>query len=471
MARTGKDRQAELRERGRPRRRAHPLRRSTPLRLATLLVLLFALVSLASFGGTYLVIRNNLYAGMRADLEQQMAAFSAAPSATALAALVANQGAVTNPSQRILTYLAPNGQVYGNVALRRGPEGFLELDLGPRAKNGVRNYLGLAGNFFGGQLIIAESREPVIALGNMFLDVLILSLLPTIIIALGGGLWMARRSKARVEKITATLVHLTSGELSARIDALPRDGDDLALIGEHINRMAERQEAATEALRQVSADIAHDLKTPIQRVAVLLNQLEMRPGLAAEDAELAARAKAEADRIAATFQSLLQIAQIEGGSPKAHFVPVDLGDVVRTFAEIYEPSAEDNGQSLTTSLPDTPVIVSGDKGLLGQALANLIENALRHTARGSRIEVQLATAGGQPVLTVRDTGPGIPAEERAKVLRRLYRLERSRTTPGSGLGLALVAVIADLHDATLTLDDARPGLQVSLHFTARAANA
>ncbi|TMV72309.1 HAMP domain-containing histidine kinase, partial [Thioclava sp. BHET1] len=300
--------------------------------------------------------------------------------------------------------------------------------------------------------------------------VLILSLLPTFIVALGGGLWMARRSKQRVERITETLQALSAGDLAARVGDMDRDDDDLYLIGEHVNRMAARQQSATEALRQVSADIAHDLKTPIQRVAVLLNQMEERPDLSPANAALAARAKAEADGIVATFQSLLQIAQIEGGSPKARFTPVDLTDLARTFAEIYEPSAEDKGQELALALPESSLSVMGDKGLLGQALANLLENALRHTPEGSRITVALAQEAGAVRLEVRDSGPGIPQEERDKVLRRLYRLERSRTTPGNGLGLALVSVIAELHEAKLTLGDACPGLSVTLDFPPLAAS-
>lgn len=437
----------------------HAFLRSTPVRLAVFLVALFALVSLVSFGGTYLMIRNSLYAGMRANLEQQMAGFSAAPSASALAAIIANQGAITDPGQRILTYLAPDGQVYGNTNLERGPEGFLQLDLGPATS--PRNYLGLAGDYFGGRLIVAENRQTVVALGNMFLDVLILSLLPTFAVALGGGLWLARRSKSRVERITQTLESLTSSNLAARVASMPSD-DDLALIGAHIDRMAARQQSATEALRQVSADTAHDLKTPIQRLSVLLNQLEAQPDLSEAGAALATHARTEADRIAATFQSLLQIAQIEGGSPKARFTPVDLTQIVHTFTEIYLPSAEDRHQTLTLTAPQTPVMVLGDQNLLGQALANLIENALRHPPEGSAITVTLTTYATQAVLTVADTGPGIPAEERQNVLRRLYRLEQSRTTAGSGLGLSLVAVIADLHGATLTLEDNAPGLVVRI---------
>ncbi|KDB02483.1 ATPase [Defluviimonas sp. 20V17] len=443
---------------------------STPLRLALALVMLFALVSTLAFGASYMVVRNNLEGTMRADLAQEMAGFRAAPSAGALAALIEAEAQVTDPSRRILTYLAPDGQVFGNVALSRGQNGYLQINLPPGSKGSGGNYLGLAGNFFGGQLIVAQSRDQMSGLGDMFRNVLILTLLPTVALALGGGILLALRSKARVESITATLERLTTGDLAARVPKMRGRGDDLSLIGDRIDRMAARQQAATEALRQVSADIAHDLKTPIQRVSVMLNQLEERESLSPEDAELAARARAEADRIVATFQSLLQIAQIEGGSPKARFAPVDLSDLARTFVEIFEPSAEDRGQhiSLSDDCRDSEggARVMGEKGLLGQVLANLIENALRHTPAGSQIAVRLRRTLGAVVLEVADTGPGIPEEERENVLRRLYRLERSRTTPGSGLGLALVAVIAELHEARLELDDARPGLLVRLTFKA-----
>lgn len=446
-----------------PHLRLPDLRRSTPLRLAGFLVGIFTLASLVSFGATYLVIRNSLYAGMRADLQQQMAGFSAAPSADALAALIANQGAVTDPARMILTYLAPDGQVFGNVALSRGPQGFLQIDLGSGAKGSGRDYFGLAGNFFGGQLIVAENRAPVLALRATFLDLLFLSLLPTIAVALGGALMLARQSHRRMARITETLDRLTAGDLAARVAGLPQE-DDLAEIGEGVNRLAARQESATEALRQVSADIAHDLKTPIQRLALLLDQLAARPDLAKPAAELAERAKAEAESVVGTFHALLQIAQIEGGSPRARFAPVDLAALVRTFGELYEPSAEDNRQSLCLDLPATAASVTGDAGLLGQALANLIENALRHTPQGSRITVRVAATESATLLEVADTGPGIPPEERPRVLRRLYRLERSRTTPGSGLGLSLVAAIAEIHGAALELADAAPGLAVRLSF-------
>ncbi len=164
------------------------------------------------------------------------------------------------------------------------------------------------------------------------------------------------------------------------------------------------------------------------------------------------------------FQALLEIVQIEGGNPRSRFVPVDLAEIAGTFAEIYEPAAEDSGHLLTMAPLTGPVLVQGDKRLLGQIVANLIENALRHTPPATRIGISLARRNGRAELTVADTGPGIPEDEHQKVLTRLYRLDHSRSTPGNGLGLSLVAAIADVHDARVTLANNSPGLRVTIDF-------
>ena len=159
--------------------------------------------------------------------------------------------------------------------------------------------------------------------------------------------------------------------------------------------------------------------------------------------------------IVSTFEALLRIAQIEGGGPRARFAPVDLGALATTMAELYDPAAEESGHHLRVTLT-APATVQGDRTLLGQLIANLIENALRHSPAGGT--VSLAVEGAR--LTLADTGPGIPPEEREAVLRRLYRLDRSRSTPGSGLGLSLVEAVVKLHGGTLALQDNAPGLRV-----------
>ncbi|MFT6676691.1 MAG: signal transduction histidine kinase [Sulfitobacter sp.] len=445
--------------------RTRRLWRSTPLRLAVALVILFAFVSLISLGASYLVIRDSFNQTMETDLQQELAGFQAAPSATAVARLITAEAAVTKPERRILSYLAADGRHFGNGIVAQSGKGFRVISLPDGQDLSEQPYLALTSELYGGQLTIANSRSQIEDLGELFLNILLLSLLPTTGFALAAGLVIARRSGRRIEAIGGTLERLTEGDLSARVSKMQGHADDLSIIAAQVDRMASAQQSSVNALRQVSADIAHDLKTPIQRVSVLLNRAREMSGLPDDLETLLDEAGQETAGIVATFQSLLQIAQIEGGSPRNRFKPVDLGALVATFVEVYEPSADETGHRLQTEITGTsPCIVSGEKGLLGQVLANLIENALRHTPKGSAIKVAVGLVDGRVQLSVCDSGPGIPPQERQNVLRRLYRLESSRTTTGNGLGLSLVAVIGDLHNAELELDSNDPGLVVRLTF-------
>lgn len=446
------------------RHRLAGLIRSTPLRLALGLVACFALVSSAMLGFAYLRLQASTGAQIEANLDQHVAGFRVAADAPTLGTLVTAEARVADPADRIFAYIGPGGLRRGNaqvfpdatgVEIRPLPEGRALTEAG---------YVSRVLPMVGGILVVAESRAPLEELKRTFLRLLAFSLLPTLVLSLSAGLALARSSARRVGAMERTLRDLAGGDLTARVEDDGHD-DDFARIGAGINDMAAAQEAATSALRQVSTDIAHDLKTPVQRLVVLLNDLRDRLPETGAEAEIAARAAAEADRAVGVFHSLLQIAQIEGGRLTANFAPVDLTKLAETFAEIYEPTAEESGHRLRLT-PPPPALssVRGDKGLLGQALANLIENALHHTPPGSEITLSLHDDGTGVILRLADNGPGIPAPERKKVLRRLYRLEQSRTTPGNGLGLSLVAAIAELHGAVLELADNAPGLSVSLRF-------
>ena len=244
----------------------------------------------------------------------------------------------------------------------------------------------------------------------------------------------------------------------------PRWSDDLQQIGGKLNQMAGAQEALVAALKQVSLDIAHDLKTPIQRVSVHLDDLARVTQDGTDQAALITKAQDELDGIASVFQSLLQLAQVEAGSPKARFTTVDLTALCQTMVEVFEPTATEQGQVLHCNLVEGKIEITGDRALLGQMVSNLIENAMRHTPQGTNITVGLDRHNGRTRLMVCDTGPGIPAEAREKVLQRLYRLDRSRHTPGNGLGLSLVDAVAKLHGAELELRDNAPGLCAVLYF-------
>ena len=439
---------------------------STPVRQAMALVAVFAAVNLVTLGLAYVSLRNAAEQVMQANLAQLMAGFEVAASPAAAEVMVMAAADAADPAHRVFAYIAPDGRVTGNADARLSTGG-VEIRPMPEGRPlGHDGYMPLIRPMAGVVLIIGESMTPIRELGRTFLGLLALGLGPTVLISLGLGAMLAARARARVERIESALARLSEGALDTRIAAESGRADDLARIGARINRMAEAQEAATEALKQVSADIAHDLKTPLQRMTVLLH--ELRDGLAdgSREAGLADRALSEAEGAVAVFQGLLRIAQIEGGGARRAFGPVDLNALVAGMAEIYGPDAEDSAHPLTLELSPAPVVVAGDRDLLGQVLANLVENALRHTPRGTAVALRTRTEAGRAVLEVADRGPGVPEDEREKVLRRLYRLERSRTTPGHGLGLSLVAATARLHGADLALLDNAPGLTIRIVFPA-----
>ncbi|WP_299912842.1 HAMP domain-containing sensor histidine kinase [uncultured Paracoccus sp.] len=427
--------------------------RSTPMRLTLRLVALFLVISLLTFAATWWLANKTLLDAAEGTLDVELDELSASGDPKGIADAVAAISNKTDPENLILRYDGTHG-IVGNYDGALPGEGLREFDPDDPADHLSDRYILKSRDVPGGQLTVGESADAFDELREVFGQVLSFTLLPTVLLVLAAGLLSARRAARRLGAIEATLDRLRGGDLSARLPDLPGPADDLSRVGIGIDRLAEAQQSSTEALRQVSADIAHDLKTPIQRLAVQLAQTrdELPEGVASQALD---RAEAEVAGIVSTFQSLLSIAQIEGGSPRARFQPVDLSALVTTIAEVYEPAAEEGAHRLSVVVHNRSDVL-GDRALLGQVIANLIENALRHTPPGSAV---LLTVDG-PRLTVADTGPGIPPDERDKVLRRLYRLDRSRSTPGSGLGLSLVEAVVKLHGGKLDLQENAPGLRV-----------
>ena len=287
------------------------------------------------------------------------------------------------------------------------------------------------------------------------------STLAVLIAAIAAGALIAARIQARITEVEATLHQVAHGDLTARLHVSGR-GDDLDQIFAAINHALARLGGLVEAMRQVSADIAHDLRSPLNRLRIRIEAAADAEARGLPVAADLAAALGDCDAISQTFSALLRIAQIEAGTLR-QFGQVDLAAVMETVAEAYVEVAEDAGMTLICQTAGS-ALIEGDKDLLIQAFANLIENALRHCPPGTAIACAVQSDATSVNAIVRDTGPGIPEAERENVLRRLYRLEKSRTTEGSGLGLALVKAVADLHQADLTLTDARPGLSVNLCF-------
>lgn len=421
---------------------------ATPMRQSLRLVLLFLIVASLSFLATWFLANEALLDASETALEQEIEELAVPGDPALIARLVAEGATQVDPEHQILRFDGPLGSV-GNY-LGPIPGGrFRQVDLSDAAAGVHGSYLILSRPIDGGVLTVGQDAEALAELREVFGKVLFLTLIPTAVMLLAGGMVIALRSTRRLAAIEATLERLRQGDLGARLPPLPGPPDDLSRVGAGIDRLAAAQEASVAALKQVSTDIAHDLRTPIQRLALLLD--------AGGEADLE-RASAEVQNISATFDALLRIAQIEGGGPDLVREPVDLGRLVRDIFDLYEPSAQETGHRLDLDIVE-PAVVRGDRRLLGQALVNLVENALRHSPPGP-VTIGADSTG----FWVADHGPGIPAEKRQAVVRRLYRLDRSRNTPGNGLGLSLVSAIAQRHGATLDLADNTPGLRATLRF-------
>lgn len=444
-----------------------PISRSTPLRLTARLIAVFSISTLLSFGAAFIIVTRSADANLRAQVLEDFDSYKLVRNQAALIERLLADIATAPPETLIIDYRTDSGSRLSNVPGLPALSGFsivpasrIPLDQSALADS----YLIVAGRVGQGSMTMARNREYVTSLWETFTVILLVNLLPTLIVATGIGVWAARRARNRVEAIRNALRSLTKGQLDTRVPALPGAPDDLSDIGAAVNRMAEAQAASVSSLRQVSADIAHDLRTPIQRVSVLLERLAATDALTLAQADIVDTAQSETAQIVRTFQSLLQIAQIEGAGPRSGFADLELRPLIAGLVDVYEPSAEESGHHLVLAPGEGPAKVHGERNLLGQVAANLIENALRHTPAGSTITVAVTDHPDGARLTIRDDGPGVPEAERGNVLRRHYRLESSRTSEGSGLGLSLVAAICDLHGATLSLDDNAPGLVVEVAF-------
>jgi signal transduction histidine kinase len=219
-----------------------------------------------------------------------------------------------------------------------------------------------------------------------------------------------------------------------------------------------------ESLHQVSSDVAHDLRTPLSRLYQRLEGARLHASTVEQYEQAVDAALAEADGLLATFAALLRIAQVEGALQHAGFRAVSLSEVADSIADAYRPDAEEAGHCIVAVI-EPGIVVQGDQELLTQAVANLVENALRHTPCGTRIAVRLQGQFAEMVaLVIEDDGPGVAAADLARLTDRFYRAERSRTTDGNGLGLTLVAAVAELHGSRLDLADAAPGLRATIRF-------
>ena len=307
------------------------------------------------------------------------------------------------------------------------------------------------------------------------------SLLVVVVLGIGGGIFVARRVLRRIDAMTGTAQRIMAGDLSGRLP-VGRSGDELDRLAENLNVMLERIEALMTGLKEVSDNIAHDLKTPLTRLRNRAEEALAKSGSEAEYRTALERTIEESDGLIRTFNALLMIARAESGQARDNMDDFDAADVANGIHELYEPLAEDDDMILRVRTQSAPL--HGNRELISQALANLVENAIKYgkpaavaqplsagaVAVNKDILIEARREGGQVLLSVADHGTGIPEADRKHAVERFVRLEASRTQPGSGLGLSLASAVATLHGGELRLDDGHPGLIATLAIPARASD-
>lgn len=450
---------------------------TTAFRLSAAAVIAFLLAAAAISGflfwQTNSVLTDQVLGQLRAE-SQLLKAENAGGGPVAIAAAVT---ALSRPEGAGLYFLAdPNGsKIAGNLnrlppELEVSPQGgvfrykpersvsaaerlavAIPVDLGPALKL-------LVGRDIEDQRNFADTMKRAFLLGFGALSLL----------GLLGGLAVSRWILNRMEAITATSRSIVAGDLSRRIP-LQGNGGELDGLAQNLNDMLDRIEGLMSGLREVSDNIAHDLKTPLNRLRNSAEEAlrDPRGGEAYRDG--LERTIEKADDLIKTFNALLLIARLEAGALEENLDQFDLGKLVEDVAELYMPAAEEAGFALAVETADG-LQVRANRQLIGQAIANLIDNAIKYsrgTNAGSAITVKALREGSGVAISVGDRGPGIPAPDRSRVLKRFVRLEKSRTQPGTGLGLSLVAAVARLHHGEVRLEDNEPGLRVVLLLSSR----
>ncbi len=324
----------------------------------------------------------------------------------------------------------------------------------------------LSGDFV---LLVAQDVHERYLTTRMFTTTLPWTVALILLLGLGGGALMSQNMLRRLDAINRTSGDIIKGDLTRRVP-LAGSGDEFDLLAENLNRMLDRIERLMKGLREVTDSVAHDLRTPLNRLRNRLEEsvarLNAGGGGSGNMANEIERAIVETDQLIGTFNALLLIAETDAGTTRASMVALDLGEVAADVMELYEPLAEERQVSLTL-VPAADVMVDGNRSLIAQAMANLVDNAIKYTPEGGQVRIGLAVKDRFVEMSVADSGPGIPAEDRARVVERFVRLEASRNSPGTGLGLSLVSAVAHFHNAALVLEDsdvAGGGLKAVLRF-------
>ncbi len=443
--------------------------------LAALLIGLFAIAALLLSATAYWIadraMRTELHDVIDADAGAVLSGYRSEGRAEAIE-VVQQLSAVPGLSGRYLLQASDGRKLAGNLAPMLPTAGALEvkaprggdLPAGHRHAAAATDIVLGEGRFLpdGSYLFVGEDTRRLAATRERILGAFAWIIGATVLLALASGALLSAGFLRRVDAITRTCRAVMAGRFGDRIP-VGSSQTQLDRLSATINDMLDRIGALMESLRQMSSDIAHDLRTPLTRLRQRLESVRGNRATVADYEQVVERALGECDAILAVFSALLRISQIESGSQRANFTRIALPRLLQRVAELYAPVVEDGQQTLRADLCKL-LEVRADETLLMQMFSNLMENAIGHAGRGAAIRLECRRTDGEGLVRVIDSGPGIPANERERVFDRLYRLERSRNAPGYGLGLSLVAAIAKLHQYTIELSDAAPGLCVTIRI-------
>ena len=455
--------------------RPSKLLRNATFRLALLYLALFSLSVLLLFGFIYWATVG--YQSRQLDIAintelQQLATIHQQNGPSSLINTIQEQINLRIDRDQVLALLDPHNLfIIGNIddlPRRAKKDGWIEFEA--ELENGrhdddidIRALIQTLPD--DSKLLVGRNIESLEKQHELILEAMLWGLIITIALGLTGGLVLSISSLRKIERISRTGRAIMAGDLSQRIPLpkLPADGgNDIDQLAVTLNAMLDQIQALMDSLRQVSNDIAHDLRTPLTR---LRGQLEELQSQTSDELLLVQidEAIAEVDGMLTTFNALLRIAHVEANAAREDFAPIDLMTVMQDVAELFEPLAAENDLTLTVDSGKTKAFsLLGDRDLIFQALVNLLDNAIKYTPIGGAIELAISVNAKEVHLTVADNGPGIPDSEHEQVLQRFYRLEKHRSQTGNGLGLSLVAAVAKRHSGQLLLTDNHPGLRATL---------
>jgi signal transduction histidine kinase len=340
------------------------------------------------------------------------------------------------------------GWVHFSVALTRGGSTV--------TYDALASVFVLSGDY---RLLVGRDLRDAVVFRARVEQTLFFAALLTLALGLVGGLLMTRNVLRRIEAVNRTSASIIQGDFSERVP-VTGSGDEFDQLAANLNAMLDQIERLMAGMRQVTDNIAHDLRTPLSRLRARLEVTLLERPDANRYAEALADTIVEADHLLGTFNALLSIAEAEAGARRDNMAVVELDEIARSVADLYEPVAEERGLRLILEIA-SPMPVRGDRHLLSQAIANLLDNALKYTPEGD-VTLTVRRTDGNVLLEIADHGPGVPPNHRERVFDRFYRLENSRSTPGNGLGLSLVRAVAKLHGGDIRLEDNGPGLKAVL---------